>query len=163
MTYLEKLKDPRWQKRRLELFEAANWTCNECGTKTETLHAHHGVYRKSKDPWDYEDGVMHVLCERCHADHEVCKKNLGEHLALMFPATVNDLARALDSVPTADLRDGIITAISSLIRCELPGYEWPRSMPRDILHWLQDRCVVEIYHAAYGEGNRAARDAAKTA
>lgn len=26
-TYAEKLKDPRWQKRRLEIFERDDWTC----------------------------------------------------------------------------------------------------------------------------------------
>jgi len=30
-TYGEKLKDPRWQKKRLGLLEKADWTCLFCG------------------------------------------------------------------------------------------------------------------------------------
>lgn len=66
MTYAEKLKDPRWQKRRLELLEAAKWQCEDCRSKTNTLHVHHGCYIRATDPWDYPDDVMHVLCESCH-------------------------------------------------------------------------------------------------
>ncbi len=67
-TYAEKLKDPRWQKRRLELFDKADWTCKECHTKTETLHAHHGYYERGLEPWEYPDEVMHVVCEGCHKE-----------------------------------------------------------------------------------------------
>jgi 5-methylcytosine-specific restriction endonuclease McrA len=34
-TYGDKLKDPRWQKRRLEIFKRDEWTCQQCGD-TET-------------------------------------------------------------------------------------------------------------------------------
>ena len=68
MTYLEKLKDPRWQKRRLEIFERDKFTCTQCFDSETTLHVHHIVYVKGYDPWDYEDDRLLTLCEKCHAE-----------------------------------------------------------------------------------------------
>lgn len=65
-TYSEKLKDPRWQKRRLKVLEYAHWRCQGCGSKTETLHCHHSYYTKGKEPWQYPDGAIIALCENCH-------------------------------------------------------------------------------------------------
>jgi 5-methylcytosine-specific restriction endonuclease McrA len=67
MTYSEKLKDPRWQKKRLEILSAANFACEYCTNKTKTLHVHHLSYLKGKDPWDYTDDYLVCLCEDCHA------------------------------------------------------------------------------------------------
>ena len=50
-TYSEKLKDPRWQKKRLEIFERDNWACKKCGDTDTTLHLHHLEYQNC-DPWD---------------------------------------------------------------------------------------------------------------
>lgn len=66
MKYSEKLLDPRWQKRRLQLLEKAEWTCSACGEEKETLHVHHGAYLKGFDPWDYPDEMLHVYCHDCH-------------------------------------------------------------------------------------------------
>jgi len=66
-TYAEKLKDPRWQKKRLEVFERDDWTCQECGDKTNTLVVHHEKYSKQyKNPWDYPFKLLSTLCEKCH-------------------------------------------------------------------------------------------------
>ena len=70
-TYFEKLKDPRWQKKRLEVLSTAAWTCASCNDKTQTLHVHHRQYFKGREPWEYEVGQLEVLCEACHgANHE---------------------------------------------------------------------------------------------
>lgn len=68
-TYFEKLKDPRWQKKRLEALEASQWTCSSCYDKTSTLHVHHRQYFKGREPWEYEVGQLEVLCEECHGAH----------------------------------------------------------------------------------------------
>lgn len=64
--YAKKLKDPRWQKRRLEIFKLANFTCQDCGSATNTLHAHHCYYVGDSDPWKYPDNCFRCLCEECH-------------------------------------------------------------------------------------------------
>jgi 5-methylcytosine-specific restriction endonuclease McrA len=66
MSYSEKLKDPRWQKKRLEILERDKWTCQACGDKETTLNVHHKIYYANKNPWDYEDDILITLCEDCH-------------------------------------------------------------------------------------------------
>lgn len=67
MTYAEKLRHPRWQKRRLEIFQRDQWTCRCCGGKELNLQVHHLVYGK-QDPWDYPDHCLLTLCENCHGE-----------------------------------------------------------------------------------------------
>jgi len=69
INYFEKLKDPRWQRKRLEAMEAAEFTCELCGDSESTLNVHHKSYLKGRDPWEYSIGQLSVLCERCHKDH----------------------------------------------------------------------------------------------
>lgn len=65
-TYFEKLKDPRWQKKRLEALDNAEWRCEYCYESEYTLHVHHKVYFKGRDPWEYDIEQLAVLCEVCH-------------------------------------------------------------------------------------------------
>jgi 5-methylcytosine-specific restriction endonuclease McrA len=66
MTYSEKLRDPRWQKKRLHILERDNWTCILCGAKEKPLQVHHVLYLKI-NPWDYPDHLLQTLCDDCHA------------------------------------------------------------------------------------------------
>lgn len=65
-AYFERLKDPRWQKRRLEMLAAAKWQCQKCGNPFETLHVHHKAYQRGRLPWEYTDAELIVICESCH-------------------------------------------------------------------------------------------------
>lgn len=64
--YSQKLKDPRWQKKRLEILERDEWTCQICYDSESTLVVHHRKYLPSTDPWDYPDDLLVTLCEDCH-------------------------------------------------------------------------------------------------
>lgn len=66
MTYSDKLKDPRWQKRRLSILERDGWACTKCKNDKISLHVHHKEYIKGLNPWEYEDNLLHTLCEVCH-------------------------------------------------------------------------------------------------
>lgn len=66
MSYSEKLKDPRWQKKRLKVFEYAQFRCQICGSKDKTLHVHHSYYTRGKEPWQYPTGSLICVCEKCH-------------------------------------------------------------------------------------------------
>lgn len=68
MGYREKLRDPRWQRKRLECFQAAGWKCERCHSGTKPLNAHHRQYRAGLEPWDYDLGELVCLCEDCHAE-----------------------------------------------------------------------------------------------
>lgn len=65
-TYWEKLKDPRWQKKRLEILSLHEFACQDCGSTEDTLHVHHPYYEKNKEPWDYDEDVLMCVCENCH-------------------------------------------------------------------------------------------------
>ena len=68
MTYSEKLRDPRWQKKRLEIMQRDSFTCLFCGTGLtggKNLQVHHIVYKR-RDPWDYPDYLYQTLCDDCH-------------------------------------------------------------------------------------------------
>jgi hypothetical protein len=67
MTYSEKLKDPRWQRKRLEVMERHEFTCQHCDSKSKTLNVHHVNYEKGKAPWDYDDENFVTLCDGCHS------------------------------------------------------------------------------------------------
>lgn len=77
MTYQEKLQDPRWQKKRLSALNEAGWSCQLCGESKNTLHVHHKQYFKGREPWEYENDQLVVLCKHCHqVTHETQDKLL---------------------------------------------------------------------------------------
>lgn len=78
MTYSDKLKDPRWQKKRLEMFDQFEWQCCNCKSKVNELHLHHKFYLPNRDPWDYEDHYFSVLCSSCHIKEHKKKNPLYE-------------------------------------------------------------------------------------
>jgi len=59
-------KDPRWQKKRLQILERDQWKCLACSDSQNTLHVHHFYY--DGEPWDVPDSALQTLCEQCHAD-----------------------------------------------------------------------------------------------
>ena len=74
-NYAEKLLDPRWQKKRLEILQRDNFTCRFCEDKTTTLHIHHFNYPKSGNPWDSHEIDLITYCSHCHALAEYVKKH----------------------------------------------------------------------------------------
>ena len=83
-SYSEKLTDPRWQKKRLGIFERDKFTCQKCGDKTSTLHVHHHYYKRGLEPWDYPDCDLITYCFKCHQYEHVeakSKKKLKIYLA----------------------------------------------------------------------------------
>jgi hypothetical protein len=66
MTYKEKLLDPRWQKKRLEVLSRDNFTCQLCVENHNSLYVHHKTYVWGKDPWDYDIINLVTLCYDCH-------------------------------------------------------------------------------------------------
>jgi hypothetical protein len=65
-SYSDKLKDPKWQQKRLRVFEKAGFRCGRCHVETKMLHVHHAYYEKGVKPWEYPDESLHCLCVDCH-------------------------------------------------------------------------------------------------
>lgn len=70
--YFASYQNPLWQKKRLENLQLANYQCVNCGEKDSQLHVHHKQYFKGRNPWEYENNQLEVLCESCHKEaHKV--------------------------------------------------------------------------------------------
>jgi hypothetical protein len=65
-NYADKLQDPRWQKKRLEIFCRDNWACTNCKDTGNSLCVHHFLYIPNLEPWDYPNNLLTTLCELCH-------------------------------------------------------------------------------------------------
>lgn len=81
MTYSMKLRDPRWQKKRLYILERDGWKCQCCESTEKNLQVHHLIYRKI-DPWDYPDEAYQTLCEDCHQERQEIVDSLVEKMRL---------------------------------------------------------------------------------
>ena len=84
-SYFEKLKDPRWQKKRLEVLDESLWACASCGDTANTLHVHHKQYIKGREPWEYESNELEVLCSTCHESTHASKARI-EAVISQFPS-----------------------------------------------------------------------------
>ena len=84
IPYAQKLKDPRWQRKRLEALNRAEFRCEACQDDESTLHVHHKAYFKGREPWEYDVGQLAVLCERCHA-HEHDENDLYTLIGSYLP------------------------------------------------------------------------------
>ena len=103
MSYYDLLKDPRWQKKRLEIFNRDNWACQICGEKKATLHVHHKIYLKNKNPWEYPDELLATLCEHCHQEEaeimDYALSKINEKLkSVFFSYDVFNIMNGLDSL-----------------------------------------------------------------
>ena len=94
-TYQEKLLDPRWQRKRLEVFNAAGWRCQECGADDQTRAAHHIFYPSCLEgPWDVPSEILLCLCEFHHRERQAVEQvmfvEIAKHMARM---NIHDLRR----------------------------------------------------------------------
>jgi hypothetical protein len=81
--YAQKLQDPRWQRKRLEVMQAAGWKCVICGDKDEELNVHHPAYSANCEPWDYPRAQLECLCKTCHTIQHLPKDKLMIHARSM--------------------------------------------------------------------------------
>lgn len=96
MTYSEKLKDPRWQKKRLEIFERDHFTCQECSASSESLNVHHRYYTPKADPWDYAYEALVTLCEACHKRRTEFDVRIAQYFGQMSFSSLAELVSLFD-------------------------------------------------------------------
>ena len=66
MNYLNQLKTPQWQKKRLQILERDQFKCRNCNDEQSQLQVHHIKYIKGRMAWEYPDKLLITLCELCH-------------------------------------------------------------------------------------------------
>lgn len=92
MTYTEKLKHPKWQKKRLMVLQRDGFQCRQCRSAERSLEVHH--FRYAKNPWDVEDCFLATLCSACHEDRQHVDDAAREALALIL--SQSDLSAATE-------------------------------------------------------------------
>jgi hypothetical protein len=113
MSYSEKLKSPQWQRKRLEIFGAAGWTCEQCGGEKKPLHVHHSYYQQGLEPWDYPADAYHVLCEECHETRAEVERRLLRAVCGMLVQEIEELCSVIE---TSDHGFALVFALKELNR-----------------------------------------------
>lgn len=75
-SYSDLLKSPKWQKKRLEILNRDNFTCQLCGDTETQLQVHHKRYITGNDPWEYGNNDLITACQDCHKLIEDTKNDL---------------------------------------------------------------------------------------
>lgn len=98
-TYRQKLQDPRWQKRRLQILEKHGFRCQLCNAGEKMLTVHHVNYTRGKEPWEYPDKDLMCLCAECHTQVEqVIIPELRRLAVTVSPVVSFDVAQCLLTV-----------------------------------------------------------------
>src|SRR4028119_18398 len=121
MNYSEQLRDPRWQKKRLQILERDGFACVTCGDTKSTLHVHHIKYGKRSSPWEVPAEWLKTLCEGCHERVTEATNKVAESVRAMTPDQAEALAKSITPGSTAAgpfatpaasaLSDGMIAGI----------------------------------------------------
>lgn len=102
-AYWELLRDPQWQRKRLEVMERAEFRCDTCDADDKTLNVHHRIYRKNALPWEYADHELVCLCEDCHESEHHTRQMIDEALAKLGSLYYDDVLGYLHGFIFANL------------------------------------------------------------
>lgn len=89
--FFENYKHPLWQKKRLEIMQAAGFRCQDCGSEDDTLNVHHAYYIKGNKPWEYPGESLRCLCETCHKERHAKLEALRYIVGLLPPQEVDQV------------------------------------------------------------------------
>lgn len=110
-TYQEKLRDPRWQRKRLEKMDDENWSCELCGDGTTELHVHHLFYDQEREPWQYALDQLRCICSDCHTLSHLPEQKVVSFASQLtppepklprIPAMIEHIKRALALMDNTD-------------------------------------------------------------
>lgn len=138
--YLEKLRDPRWQKLRLKVLERDEWCCQRCFDSTSTLHVHHRNYVPGQDPWDSPSDSLVTLCESCHTEEiemqsEVDQRLLRALRSKFFYRELIGIAAAIEEMPIEHTPD----VVASVYEWALSTTEVQRTLIEMYFEFLRER------------------------
>jgi len=85
-AYSQKLRNPLWEQKRIEILTRDLYTCVHCRRSDETLHVHHLYYLPDHEPWQYENNALITLCEVCHIKEHMHKVGYKESLPELLEA-----------------------------------------------------------------------------
>lgn len=65
ITYKDKLKNPLWQAKRLDILKRDKYKCTICNS-TLNLEVHHLYYIPKLEPWEYDNDGLKTVCNLHH-------------------------------------------------------------------------------------------------
>ena len=101
------LRDPRWQKARLDKMQRAGFACERCGDKETTLNVHHKNYKRDHAPWEYELSNFVCLCRPCHEEIHQSREMLNN----LIPYSQIDIAQFISGMIAAQSNNHIVAKI----------------------------------------------------
>jgi hypothetical protein len=104
MAYSDKLKSPKWQKKRLQILERDNWQCQYCKDTETQLQVHHLKY--NGEPWDAKNEDLITTCFDCH--ELISKVEVKFHVIIKMKATINNGVKFICKVTFKDGSNGIM-------------------------------------------------------
>lgn len=116
-AYGDLLRDPRWQRKRLEVMERAEFECEECGSKTKTLNVHHAYYEKGCDPWEYPNDSLRCLCEDCHERVEAELREIRKLAGIAWRAARANILGYIRAAAVTSGSGAIVPLESAYIAC----------------------------------------------
>lgn len=84
MNFRDQYNHPKWQRKRLECLEAAEYQCQMCYDGESQLQVHHKRYVKNRKVWEYEVDELEVLCDACHQQAQA-EKDIIQEVLTKFP------------------------------------------------------------------------------
>lgn len=161
--FWEQYKRPEWQRKRLEVMEAADFKCENCDSSDKTLNVHHKLYVKGRKVWEYSGDELECLCESCHECVHELRDEMKTLVATLPTYLIDQLigyARVIDAenadgsddrtpvmVETYEQAVGVSHAIGFRDRCTAPSKiidgvinEGGSSLP---LGWLYEMVIEE--------------------
>lgn len=106
-SYAELLKDPRWQRKRLQILERDGWKCTSCEAENVTLHVNHRRYAKSGNPWEVGDADLETLCEKCHEEESSTYRRARD---LLCPLSTDDKEHVCGTMTGLAYRKGDLSS-----------------------------------------------------
>lgn len=158
MNYKEKLKDPRWIRRRREIMERDDHRCMICGEDSLLLNVHHLRYRKGAEPWEYDDCELVALCEDCHKmvhdnnlNLEVRRSKISDRYRLCYGIDNSSAIRS-GTVMTSDSMNLIFVCadfpyVNKLI---LQNSDGSRTNPLDYPAYMEVETQISVYKDGFG-------------
>lgn len=67
LLYQQKLKDDRWVSYARNIKERNGNRCSVCKSEKH-LNVHHSFYDAGREPWEYDNSEVMVLCNSCHRE-----------------------------------------------------------------------------------------------
>ena len=140
-AYKAKLRDPRWQRKRLQILERDEWRCRLCMDSESTLHVHHRWYLPDCEPWDYPVAALLTLCESCHETETELTSSATHDLPLIakqagaMGSELDQLCGVLSLTTESPLDEVewavLLVTIASLLRSRLEkSSEWQDAKDR---------------------------------